>query len=126
MNTAGQLGAQIKAAREKANLSARALSRMVGVKAPTIGDYESGETTPTATTLAKISAALGIRVFEIDGYRFTITQTEQLAPMPSSEQLALDFTGEYAFSKATVRISPGRISISFDGSTPHLGSRQVS
>jgi len=39
-------------------------------------------------------------------------------PAPPGEQLALDFSGEYAFSKATVRLSPGRINISFDGVTP--------
>jgi len=66
----------------------------------------------------KIAEALGINVIEIDDYRFTITRKEKLQPVPLGEQLALDFTGEYAFSKATVRISPGKINISFDGVTP--------
>jgi hypothetical protein len=61
---------------------------------------------------------LGLQAIEIDEYRFTITRKEKLTPAPLGQQLALDFTGEYAFSKATVRLSPGRINISFDGVTP--------
>ena len=81
-------------------------------------DYESGKTMPTADTLAKIADALAIHSFEIDGYRFTVTRKERVSPEVPVEQLALDFTGEYAFSRATVRLSPGRINISFDGVTP--------
>ena len=81
-------------------------------------DYESGKTVPTADTLAKIAEALNIHAFEIDDYRFTITRKEQWGPPVPGEQLALDFAGEYAFSKASVRLSPGRINISFDGVTP--------
>ena len=68
--------------------------------------------------LAKIAEALEIRTIEIDEHRFTITRKEKLAPTRPGEQLALDFAGEYSFSKATIRLSPGRISISFDGATP--------
>lgn len=91
---------------------------MVGVSPPTIGDYESGDSTPTADVLAKIAGALDIHAFEVDEYRFTITRKEKISPARKGEQMALDFTGEYAFSKATVRLSPGRLSISFDGVTP--------
>ncbi len=125
MTTAAQLGSQIKAAREGAGFSASKLSRMVGVTSPTIASYESGESIPTADTLARIAEALDIRVIEIDEYRFTITRKERLVPAPSGEQLALDFAGEYAFSRATVRLSPGRINVSFDGVTP-ISTRQVS
>lgn len=125
MTIASQVGSQIKAAREGAKLSASKLSRMVGVTPPTIASYESGESIPTADTLARIAEALDIRAIEIDEYRFTITRKERLVPAPSGEQLALDFAGEYAFSRATVRLSPGRINISFDGVTP-VPTRQVS
>jgi transcriptional regulator with XRE-family HTH domain len=118
MTTATQLGSQIKAAREGAPMSASKLSRMVGVTPPTIASYESGESVPTADTLAKIAEVLGIRTVEIDEYRFTITRKEQMFPTQPGQQLALDFAGEYAFSKATVRLSPGRINITFDGATP--------
>jgi transcriptional regulator with XRE-family HTH domain len=97
---------------------------MVGVSPPTIASYESGGSIPTADTLAKIAEALGIHAIEIDEYRFTITRKERSVPVLPGEQLALDFAGEYAFSKATVRLSPGRINISFDGVTP-LPAKQV-
>jgi len=96
----------------------RALSQKVGVTAPTIASYESGNSIPTADTLAKIADVLNIPIIEIDGHRFTITRKEKLTPAQQGEQLALDFTGEYSFSKATVRLSPGRISVFFDGATP--------
>ena len=98
-------------------MSARALSEKIGVSPPTMASYESGRSIPTADTLAKIAAALGIQFFEIDEYRFTITRKEKLAK-PAGEQMSLDFAGEYAFSRATVRLSPGKINISFDGVTP--------
>jgi len=91
---------------------------VAGVSPPTIKEYESGDSAPTADILAKIAAAVGLHTFEIDEHRFTITRKERAIPALPSEQLALDFAGEYAFSKATVRLSPGRINISFDGLTP--------
>lgn len=112
-------------AREATDLSKRALSLKVGVRPPTIASYESGTSTPTADVLAKIAEALRINVFEIDEYRFTITRRERITPQRPGEQLSLDFTGEYAFSKATVRLSPGRINILFDGVTP-IPTQQVS
>jgi transcriptional regulator with XRE-family HTH domain len=118
MTAATQLGSQIRAAREGLPMSASKLGRMVGVTPPTIASYESGGSVPTADTLAKIAEVLGIRTVEIDEYRFTITRRERVAPTKLGEQLALDFTGEYAFSKATVRLSPGRMNITFDGVTP--------
>ncbi|HXC44765.1 MAG TPA: helix-turn-helix transcriptional regulator [Candidatus Dormibacteraeota bacterium] len=118
MTTAEQIGLQIRAARGE--LSVRALSQKVGVTPPTITSYESGNSIPTADTLAKIADVLSIPIIEVDEHRFTITRKEKLAPTLLGEQLALDFTGEYSFSKATVRLSPGRISISFDGATPYI------
>jgi transcriptional regulator with XRE-family HTH domain len=118
MSAAAQLGSQIKVAREAVPMSASKLGRMVGVTPPTIASYESGGSVPTADTLAKIAEVLGIRTVEIDEYRFTITRKEQGTPTKPGEQLALDFTGEYAFSRATVRLSPGRMNITFDGVTP--------
>lgn len=123
MTAAEQLGSQLKVAREQAKMSARALSRIVGVSAPTIGDYESGQRIPPADKLAKIAEAVGIHSVEVDGYRLTVTREEVLKPSVLGEQLALDFTGEYAFSRATVRLSPGRINISFDGATPIINQR---
>lgn len=98
----------------------RALSQKVGVTPPTIASYESGNSIPTADTLAKIADVLNIPIIEVDEHRFTITRKERVTSALPGEQLALDFTGEYSFSKATVRLSPGRISISFDGATPSI------
>ena len=98
----------------------RALSQKVGVTPPTIASYESGNSIPAADTLAKIADVLNIPVIEVNEHRFTITKREKLAPALPGEQLALDFAGEYSFSRATVRLSPGRISISFDGATPFI------
>ncbi len=116
MTVAEQIGQQIRDARGE--LSARALSQLVGVAPPTIASYEAGKTIPTADVLAKIADILHIPMIEVDEHRFTITRKEKLEPFRPGEQLALDFSGEYSFSKATVRLSPGRISISFDGATP--------
>jgi transcriptional regulator with XRE-family HTH domain len=99
-------------------MSVRALSQKVGVAPPTIASYESGGSVPTADTLARIAEVLNIHTIEIDEHRFTITRKEKLATARPAEQTALDFSGEYAFSKATVRLSPGRINVSFDGLTP--------
>jgi transcriptional regulator with XRE-family HTH domain len=125
MIAAAQLGLQIKAAREGLRMSASKLGRMVGVTPPTIASYESGDSVPTADTLAKIAEVLDLRTVEIDEYRFTITRKEQVVPTDLREQLTLEFSGEYAFSKATVRLSPGRMNITFDGATP-VPARQAS
>lgn len=118
MTAAQQIGLQLKSARENARMSARALSHAVGVSPPTIGEYESGSSVPKADVLAKIAQTLDLPVVEVDGCRLTITRVERIVPASSTEQLPLDFTGQYSFSKATVRLSPGRISIAFDGVTP--------
>jgi transcriptional regulator with XRE-family HTH domain len=112
-----QIGLQIRTARDRLNMSRRALSLKAGVSSPTMKDYEEGKTAPAASMLAKIAEALEIRAFEIDEYRYTITRKEKVVPTHAGEQLTLDFAGEYAFSRATVRISPGRINVSFDGIT---------
>lgn len=123
MTIAEQIGLQLRAARGE--LSVRALSQMVGLTPPTIASYESGNSIPTADRLARIADALNIPTIEIDEHRFTITRREKLEPPRQGEQLALDFSGEYSFSKATIRLSPGRLSISFDGATP-IASERVS
>jgi len=96
---------------------------MIGVSPPTIASYETGNSIPQADTLAKIADVLNIPTIEVDGHRLTITRKEKLTPTRPGEQLELDFSGEYSFSKATVRLSPGRISITFDGATPTLDQK---
>jgi transcriptional regulator with XRE-family HTH domain len=119
MTAAEQLGSQLKQARDGATMSLRDLSKRVDISPSTLGEYERGTKVPEADKLAKIAAALGKHTFEIDEYRFTITHKEKIMSS-QAQQLNLDFAGEYAFSKATVRVSPGRINILFDGITPEI------
>ena len=116
MTTAEQLGNQIKAAREQAGLSFRKLSELAKVPTTTIESYESGISVPSADKLAKIAAALDCFTFRVDEYTFTVSRVGT-APEKSTanEQLPLDFSGEYSYAKASVKIGPGRISIVFDG-----------
>jgi transcriptional regulator with XRE-family HTH domain len=121
MTTAEQLGAQIKAARGQ--LSLRALSDQVDISASTLGEYERGSKVPEADKLARIADALNHFSFQIDDFTFTVRRTETGAKPIVSEQLPLDFSGEYSYAKASVKIRPGRISVVFDGvkaSTPRL------
>ena len=116
MTTAEQVGAQIKAARSDAGLSLRKLSKLANVPATTIESYESGISVPSADKLARIAAALNCFTFRVDEYTFTVSSAEAaLDKSLASEQLALDFSGQYNYAKATVKIRPGRISIVFDG-----------
>ena len=116
MTTAEQLGTQIKEARDNAHLSLRALEELVEISASTIGEYERGVRVPEADKLARIAAALKHFTFRIDNFIFTITHRRAGEEAPARhEQLPLDFTGEYTYSKAHVRIQPGRISVAFDG-----------
>jgi transcriptional regulator with XRE-family HTH domain len=126
MTTAQQLGSQMKMARDKANMSARGLGQKVGVSPPTIAEYESGSSVPKADVLARIAEALGLPEVVVDGFRFTITRVELIEAGPRAEQLPLDLTGQYTFSKGTLRISPGRISVSFEGPAPPADQSRAS
>lgn len=121
MTTAEQLGAQIRAARGP--LSLRALSDQVEISASTLGEYERGAKVPEADKLARIADALNHFTFQIDNFTFTVSRTDSGAERTVNEQLPLDFSGEYSYAKASVKIRPGRISVVFDGvkaSTPRL------
>jgi transcriptional regulator with XRE-family HTH domain len=116
VTTAEQLGSQIKAARDVAQLSLRELSEEVGVSASTIGEYERGVKVPEADKLARIADALKHFTFRVDDYTFTVRPKDATSErMAANEQLPLDFTGEYSYAKANVKIRPGRISVVFDG-----------
>jgi transcriptional regulator with XRE-family HTH domain len=115
MNTAEQLGSQIKSARDAAGLSLRALSEVVEISASTIGEYERGLKVPEADKLAKIANALRYFTFRVDAYAFTIGPGLPKTEKPArQEQLRLDFEAEYGYGRAHVKIEPGRITVSFD------------
>jgi transcriptional regulator with XRE-family HTH domain len=121
MKTAEQLGSQIRAAR--GSLSLRALSDQVEISASTLSEYERGVRVPEADKLARIAEALNHFEFQIDNFIFTVSRAEGTEKPKPSGQIPLDFSGEYSYAKASVRIKPGRISVIFDGvkdSTPKI------
>jgi transcriptional regulator with XRE-family HTH domain len=126
MTAAQQLGSQIKTARDRASMSARGLGLAVGVSSPTIAEYESGSSIPKADVLARISEALDLPEVVVDGFRFTITRVEQIEAVTPEKQLPLDFAGQYAFSRGTLRLGPGRINVSFEGVTTPGGQFRAS
>jgi transcriptional regulator with XRE-family HTH domain len=114
MTTAEQLGSQIRAARGQ--LSLRALSDQVDISPSTLGEYERGVKVPEADKLARIADALNHFTFRVDDFTFTVSRADAgTEPRSSNEQLPLDFSGEYSYAKASVKIRPGRISVVFDG-----------
>jgi transcriptional regulator with XRE-family HTH domain len=114
MTTAEQLGAQLRTARGQ--LSLRALSDQVDISASTLGEYERGSKVPEADKLARIAEALNCFTFRIDNFYFTVSRAiVDAEPSPTNAQLPLDFLGEYSYAKASVKIRPGRISLTFDG-----------
>lgn len=122
MTRAEQLGAQLKAARDDAQLSLRALSEQVEISASTIGEYERGTKVPEADKLAKIAAALNHFTFRVDDYTFLIRpRDDDPKKLTADEQLDLDFAGEYTFARAHLKIESGRVSVAFDG----LKARQL-
>jgi len=114
MNTTQQLGLQLKAARGQ--MSLRALSAQVGISASTLSEYERGVKVPEVDKLARIAETLNCLTFRIDNFYFTVSRVvAHSEPCRQSEQLPLDFSGEYGYAKAVVKIKPGRISVAFDG-----------
>jgi transcriptional regulator with XRE-family HTH domain len=124
MTTAEQLGSQIRAARDRAQLSLRELEDRVQISASTIGEYERGVRVPEADKLARIATALNQYTFRIDDYTFSIAgSVVGQERREAGYQLPLNFVGEYNYAKAQVKIQPGRISISLEGAkarTPRL------
>ena len=121
MTAAEQLGLQLKAARGQ--MSLRALSVQVGISASTLGEYERGAKVPEADKLARIAETLNCFTFRIDDFYFTVSRVVvDPGPGRQSAQLPLDFSGEYSYAKAVVKIKPGRISVALDGfKTPTAG-----
>lgn len=116
MTTAEQLGSQIRAARDRAQLSLRELEDRVQISASTIGEYERGVRVPEADKLVRIATALNHYAFRIDDHMFSVLPTTPGKGKPERDyQLPLNFTSEYSYAKAQVKIEPGRISIALEG-----------
>lgn len=116
MTTAEQLGSQMRAARAHAQLTLRELSDRVQISASTLGEYERGLRVPEADKLVRIATALNQYTFVIDDHAFSILPEASGQGKPSPDyQLPLNFTGEYSYARAQVKIQPGRISIALEG-----------
>ncbi len=97
-------------------MSLRALSDQVKISASTLGEYERGVKVPEADKLARIAEALNCFTFRVDDFYFTVSRVVVDTELDAaSAQLPLDFSGEYNYAKASVKIKPGRISVVFDG-----------
>jgi len=63
----------------------------------------------------------------VDGFKFTVGRSDKVVSiLAASEQLRLEFFKEYDYSKASVRIGPGKITVSFDGIRPSAQSEPES
>lgn len=123
MTASQQLGSQIRAARSKARLSLRKLATIAGIPATTIAGYEKGNKIP-ADNFLRIADALQHHAYEIDGNFFNVARMDLMQEVPAKgEQLTLDFSGEYDYSRASIRLAPGKITVSFDGVRSSLGSK---
>ncbi|MDX2375217.1 XRE family transcriptional regulator [Microbacterium sp. LRZ72] len=57
---ASELGEQLRGRRERSGMSQRALAQAAGIPQPNIAAYEVGRRVPSATTLARLDAALDV------------------------------------------------------------------
>jgi transcriptional regulator with XRE-family HTH domain len=105
-----QLGAKLRRERKSAGISLRNLGALIKASPETIRQYERGRL-PDAYKLAKIAVALGISELDLDHLRISIAGIGTPTSESVGEQLRLDFAGEYARSKATVKIRPGSVSV---------------
>jgi len=123
MMAAFQLGEQIRAIRSQRGFSLRKLGELAGIPWTTIEGYEEGGRKIPADNFLRIADALDHHTFEVDGYKFTVGRSDKvLTILAASEQLKLEFFKEYDYSKASVRIGPGKITVSFDGIGPSAQS----
>ena len=112
MTAAQQLGSQLRTARVGSGLSLRKLGAIVNIPATTIEGYEGGNRIP-ADKFLRLADALNSQTFEVDGHKFSVSRSDVGTPK-GGEQLNLNFSGEYSSSRATVKISPSRITLAFD------------
>jgi len=120
MMASQQLGNQLKAARNKAGLSLRRLATLTRIPATTIAGYEKGNKIP-ADSFLRIADVLQHHAYEVDGNLFRVGRMD--SPPGASErveQLKLDFSAEYNYSVASVRIGPGKITVSFEAVTTQI------
>ncbi len=125
MTAAQQLGSQVKEARRAAGLTLRDLGARAEIPWTSIAGYEKGNRIP-ADKFLRIADALNHRTFKIDGESFNVSRVaEEMPDAARGEQLRLNFSGEYGYSRASVRISPGKIEVAFDGAKSSASMRRL-
>jgi transcriptional regulator with XRE-family HTH domain len=62
MNTPKEIGDYLKRLRKEKGISQVELAEKIGVKPPTLSQYESGETNMTLSTLNRVADALGYQI----------------------------------------------------------------
>ena len=99
-----ELAAQIRNARESANLTQQQLARRLSVSRQMISRYETEEDVPAFEVLASMARVLNTG-FRIEGLRVVLEATPQhLKSMP--KQLRLDFEKSQQFRGAVINITP--------------------
>jgi transcriptional regulator with XRE-family HTH domain len=104
-----ELGNQIRAARQKAELTQGELSKSLSVSRGQLSNYENGKCPPNVNVVTEIAEALDTD-FYIRGYRIGRNGISQAPPM-ISEQLCFEFGLEHRFPASTVTIKPSKDSI---------------
>ncbi len=99
-----ELAAQIRNARESANLTQQQLARRLSVSRQMISRYETEDDVPAFEVLASMARVLNTG-FRIEGLRVVLEATPQhLKSMP--KQLRLDFERSQQFRGAVINITP--------------------
>ena len=79
---------RIKEARVAAGLSQKYVAATLGVAGPSVSNWESGKTTPTADNLAALSALFGVSVDFLLGNDFAAKNEIEIASKVSTDQLS--------------------------------------
>lgn len=112
------LGLEIRAARQRARLSQGELGASIKKSRQIIGRYESGSDAPSLMVLGQIAVALQMSEINVNGYRFVVEPRIEPVRADSTAQLPLELDREYISPGATLKITPGRVSITITSMTP--------
>jgi len=104
------LGAQIRNAREVAELTQAQLAKSLSVSRAQLSNYENGKSPPNVNVVTEIAKALETE-FVVGGYRISRDDLIQRPAEAAGEQLCFEFGREHRFSVASVKIMPSKDSI---------------
>ncbi len=106
-----EVGGRIRAAREEAGLSLRALARSVGVSPSAVSQIETGKSRPSVSTLYAIVTALGISLDELFG---TDAAAEPPVPRPVAPASAAGSAAPASSARSPVQRAQTRHSIDLE------------